>query len=225
MIKKTWYVHSMEFYSARKGKEILPSVTAGRKWGHHAKWTKTHLWSDLHVKSEKAERTETMDWWLPGTGKQGEWGGVHQGKQTSSFKFWGFNIQYNDYRLFRWLSNKESVCNTGDPGSTPGSGRSPGVGNGNPLQYSCLENSTDRGTWWVTVTGGCQKSDTAQWLTHRVTIVDNTVLYKVAEWMIRLKIFSPPPKQKSINVRRRRCQLIFFWLSFYSTCVSNHHLT
>ena len=40
---------------------------------------------------------------------------------------------------------KESAFNAGDPGSTPGSGRSPGEGNGNPLQYSCLENSMDRG--------------------------------------------------------------------------------
>ena len=38
---------------------------------------------------------------------------------------------------------KESACNVGDPGSTPGLGRSPGEGNGNPLQYSCLENSMD----------------------------------------------------------------------------------
>ena len=36
-------------------------------------------------------------------------------------------------------------------GSIPGLGRSPGVGNGNPLQYSCLENSMDRGAWWATV--------------------------------------------------------------------------
>ena len=47
--------------------------------------------------------------------------------------------------------SKESACNAGDPGLTPGSGRSPGEGNGNPLQYPCLENSTDRGAWWVTV--------------------------------------------------------------------------
>ena len=40
---------------------------------------------------------------------------------------------------------KESTCNAGNPGSIPGSGRSPGVGKGNPLQYSCLENSMDRG--------------------------------------------------------------------------------
>ena len=48
---------------------------------------------------------------------------------------------------------KASACNMGDPGSIPGSGRSPGEGNGNPLQYSCLENSMDRGAWWATVHG------------------------------------------------------------------------
>ena len=47
--------------------------------------------------------------------------------------------------------DKEFACNAGDQGSIPGSERSPGEGNGNPLQYSCLENPTDRGTWWATV--------------------------------------------------------------------------
>ena len=42
---------------------------------------------------------------------------------------------------------KASAYNVGDPGSIPGSGRSPGGGNGNPPQYSCLENPMDRGTW------------------------------------------------------------------------------
>ena len=42
---------------------------------------------------------------------------------------------------------KESACNAGDPGSIPGSGRSPGEGNGNLLQYSCLKNPMDRGAW------------------------------------------------------------------------------
>ena len=46
-----------------------------------------------------------------------------------------------------------SACNAGDPGSIPGSGRSPGEGNGNPLQYSCLENPMARGAWWATVHG------------------------------------------------------------------------
>ena len=54
---------------------------------------------------------------------------------------------------------KESACNAGDPDSIPGLGRSPGEGNGNPLQYSCLENSIDR-PW------DHKKSDTAEQLTH-----------------------------------------------------------
>ena len=45
---------------------------------------------------------------------------------------------------------KESACNAGDPGSIPGLGRSPGEGNGNPLQYSCLEYPMDREAWQVT---------------------------------------------------------------------------
>ena len=49
--------------------------------------------------------------------------------------------------------DKASACNAGDPGSIPGLGRSPGEGNGNPLQYSCLENPMDRGAWWATVHG------------------------------------------------------------------------
>ena len=46
---------------------------------------------------------------------------------------------------------KVSACNAGDPGSIPGLGRSPGEGNGNPLQYSCLENPTDEGASRATV--------------------------------------------------------------------------
>ena len=48
---------------------------------------------------------------------------------------------------------KVSAWNVGDPGSIPGSGRSPGEGNGNPLQYSCLENPMEGGGWWATVHG------------------------------------------------------------------------
>jgi len=48
---------------------------------------------------------------------------------------------------------KDSACNAGDPSLIPGLGRFPGEGNGNPLQYSCLENPMDRGTWWATVHG------------------------------------------------------------------------
>ena len=48
---------------------------------------------------------------------------------------------------------KNLSANAGDPGSIPGLGRSPGEGNGNPLQYSCQENPVDRGAWWATVDG------------------------------------------------------------------------
>ena len=53
----------------------------------------------------------------------------------------------------RGSDNKESACSEEDSGSTPGSGRSPGEGNGNPLQYYCLENSTDSRAWRATVHG------------------------------------------------------------------------
>ena len=55
--------------------------------------------------------------------------------------------------FFGGSDSKESACNAGDSGSIPGSGRSPGEGNGNPLQYSCLENPMDGGAWWATVHG------------------------------------------------------------------------
>ena len=50
-------------------------------------------------------------------------------------------------------NGKESAYNAGDPGSVSGLGKSPEEGNCNPLQYSCLENSMDRGAWWATVRG------------------------------------------------------------------------
>ena len=61
-------------------------------------------------------------------------------------------------------AEKESACNagdTGDAGSIPGSARSPGGGNGNPLQYSCLGNPMDRGPWRATVHGVAKELDMA----------------------------------------------------------------
>ena len=86
---------------------------------------------------------------------------------TSSFRFlnncWN-SITFTSILLARELSKaqlafpgssevKASACNAGDLGSILGLGRSPGEGNGNPLQYSCLENPMDRGAWWATVHG------------------------------------------------------------------------
>ena len=62
--------------------------------------------------------------------------------------------KYPSVKIFLNSSEvKASVCNVGDLGSIPGSGRSPGEGNGNPLQYSCLENPMEGGAWWATVHG------------------------------------------------------------------------
>ena len=63
--------------------------------------------------------------------------------------FFFFNALYNS----GGSDGKASAYNAGDSGSIPGSGRSPGEGNGNPLQYSCLENPMDGGAWLATVHG------------------------------------------------------------------------
>ena len=69
-------------------------------------------------------------------------------------------------------NGKESDCSAGDLGLIPGLARSPGEGNGYPLQYSCLENSMDRGAWQATVCGvasyslwGCKEMDMTEQLT------------------------------------------------------------
>ena len=72
--------------------------------------------------------------------------------------FWGF--PHSSVR-------KESACNAGDPGSIPGSGRSPAEGNGNPLQYSCLENPMAREAWQESM--GLQESDRTEY-THFAAI-------------------------------------------------------
>ena len=59
-------------------------------------------------------------------------------------------------------AGKESVCNAGDLGLIPGLGRSPGEGNGNPRQYSCLENPMHRETWRAIVHGVAKESDTTE---------------------------------------------------------------
>ena len=67
---------------------------------------------------------------------------------------------------------KASARNAGDPGSIPGSGKSPEEGNGNPLQYSCLGNPMDRGTWWATVHGVAKS---------RTRLSDFTFTFKLKE--------------------------------------------
>ena len=76
-----------------------------------------------------------------------------------TFLIWGFPGDSD---------GKESACNAEDPGLIPGLGTSPGGGHGNPLQYSCLKNSMDRGPWWATV-HGVSKSNMTEQLTYTHT--------------------------------------------------------
>ena len=70
------------------------------------------------------------------------------------------------FRVLCWLSGKQSSANAGDVGSIPGSGKSPGEGNGNPFQYSCLGNPRDRGAWPATVHAVTKESDTTEGLNN-----------------------------------------------------------
>ena len=88
------------------------------------------------------------------------------------YEHWGACIFPNWSSHYLWLNRdfpggsdgKESACNVGDPGSIPGSGRSPGEGNNNPLQHACLEKYHG----WRSLAGynpwGCKESDTTQQL-------------------------------------------------------------
>ena len=83
-----------------------------------------------------------------------------------------------DY-IFFWLGfpggseYKASACNAGDLGLIPGWGRSPGEGNGNPLQYSCLENPMDGEAWWATVHGVAKSQTRLRDLSFTFLLVTN----------------------------------------------------
>ena len=84
--------------------------------------------------------------------------GAHQELDTTELNW--FVVTYSS------SDGKESSCNAEDLGLIPGSARSPGEGNGNPLHYSCLENSMDR-PW------DCKESDTTEWITHIIAAIEN----------------------------------------------------
>ena len=68
-------------------------------------------------------------------------------------------------------NSPDNAGDAGDAGSIPGLGRSPVKGNGNPLQYSCLGNSMDRGVWWATVHGVAKESDVTYQLNNNSNII------------------------------------------------------
>ena len=78
---------------------------------------------------------------------------------------------------------KESACNSGDPGSIPGLGRSSGEGNGNPFQYSCLENPMDGGAWRATVPWGRNESDTIDRLHFHFHFTTSHAIQDTEQWV------------------------------------------
>ena len=100
-----------------------------------------------------------------------------------------------------WLIGNESPANAGDLGSIPGSGRPPGGGHGNPLQYSCLENPMFRGAWWATVQG-------SQRVRHAWACTHTLLLFYVLVFFFALEVYeilasSPGIKPKSLTLEGR----------------------
>ena len=84
----------------------------------------------------------------------------------------GWSPEGKNYEVFPGGSDgKASDCNFRYPGLIPGLGKSPGEGNGNPLQYSCLGNPMDRGTWWATVHEITKESDMAWQLNNKIYLL------------------------------------------------------
>ena len=89
--------------------------------------------------------------------------GCHYLLVLATIKCFNYMISFNSHSnsvtgILKFIppggsDGKASACNAGDPGLIPGSGRSPGDGNGNPLQYSCLDNPMVGGAWQATVPG------------------------------------------------------------------------
>ena len=105
---------------------------------------------------------------------------------------------------------KASACNAGDLGSIPGSGRSSGEGNGDPFQYSCLENLVDGGAWLATVHGVTKRTQSNTWKITATPLSRGRVhIYVLQIREVKLKILS-----KSIHLRicRIHIQIIIFLL-------------
>ena len=135
-------------------------------------------------------------------------------------------LLFNGYILSVWgfpggSDGKEPACNSGDPGSIPGSGRSPGEGNGNPLQYSCLENSMDRRAWQATV-HGFAKSQTGLSNKHEMSAQKGEELLEmdVGDDFITMKMYLIPlnftPKKK------KKVKMISFMLCFATVKYLNY---
>ena len=107
------------------------------------------------LEKEMATHSSVLAWRIPGTGEPG--GLPSMGSHRVGH-------DWSDLASASAADGKESACSVGDLVLIPGSGRSPGEGNGNSPQYSCLENPKDRRAWWATSPRGRQESDSTEWL-------------------------------------------------------------
>ena len=133
--------------SSRRAWVPLSPLWDPSQWG-------LHLHSVLWPRSSVTSRGQSQPRW--------SWRGTDLRRLESSVDFSHLHTEVGlgpSFKLFRVSSfpggseDKVSACNAGDPGSIPGLGKSPGEGNGDPFQYSCLENPMDRGAWRATVHG------------------------------------------------------------------------
>ena len=107
-----------------------------------------------------------------------------------------------------WLSGKESICNARDPGDAsliPGLGRSPGGGHRNPLQYSCLENTMDKGAWWAPVHRVAKSWTLMKWLS-----MYTQALYKERPWLTGFPLLLHH-QQSSHGALHESCQMRDSW--------------
>ena len=104
-----------------------------------------------------ATHSSVLAWRIPGTGEPGGLPSMGSHRVRHDKRLSSSSSSNSDQG-----SGKESAYNEGDSSSIPGLGRSSGDGNGYPLQYSCLENSMDRGAWRATVHGVTKESDTTE---------------------------------------------------------------
>ena len=143
--------------------EEMPSATVLSRVGQRAHDTGGQIWWETRVEKAADWRASGKRGFLQTTCASGQitWRGSYLGLRN-----------YLTWKKLNWILNwhhvkcngfpggsghKESACNAGGTGLIPGSGRSPGEENGNPLQYSCLENSMHRGAWQATVHGKAWK--------------------------------------------------------------------
>ena len=117
------------------------------RWVRHD-WATSFPFHFPALEKEMATPSSVLAWRIPGVAEPG---GLQLWGRTVSDTTEATLQQPQQHRLLQWLSSKSPPANAEVAGSIPGWGRSPGEGNGNPLQYSCLGNPMDTGAWWAMV--------------------------------------------------------------------------